>query len=86
MLFLDSFVPQMEGHLHSMKVEVEVVTGRVGFDEVGTYQSCYQPLSQRSADFFWKGTNKNDLNLGRPYGPVTVQLGHCIVKAATDNM
>lgn len=50
MLFLESFVPQMECHLHSMKVEVEVVMGRVGFDEVGTYQSCYQPLSQRSAD------------------------------------
>lgn len=63
MLFLDSFVPQMEGHLHSMKVEVEVVTGRVGFDEVGTYQSCYQPLSQRSADFSGKGLIKTILIL-----------------------
>lgn len=51
MLFLDTFAPQTESHLNPMKLEIEVVTGGVGFDDIETCQSCYQLLNQRSADF-----------------------------------
>lgn len=68
-----------------MKREREV-TGGVGSDEVETYEFCYQPLSQRLADSFCKGTDRDNLKLGRSHGPVRIQLGHCIVKTAVDNM
>lgn len=66
MLFLDFFALQMESHLHCMKAEVEIVTGVMGFGEVETYQFYSQPLNERLADFFWKGTDRNYRKLGRP--------------------
>lgn len=51
-----------------MKLEAEVVTGGVGFDEVETYQSCSQPLSQRLANFFFKGPDSKYLKPYRLYG------------------